>query len=143
METSVAEVHAYPLRPEGYEEPLFPTRESRLAVAEHLLRTPWLERASGLTGYGGRTAHARREPVRVENRGGRVWVSRPRRRASRASTLKGHVVEWLDRWREIGRWWDERARVDRLVVKVALSNGSVVDLARENPGGWFLVGVED
>ena len=45
METSVAEIHAYPARPEGFEEPLFPTRESRLAVAEHLLRAPWLGRA--------------------------------------------------------------------------------------------------
>ena len=46
MEASVSEIHCYPLRPEGFEEPLFPTRESRLAVLDHLLRAPWLSRAS-------------------------------------------------------------------------------------------------
>ncbi len=38
LETSVSEIHGYPLRPEGFEEPLFPSRESRLAVGEHLLK---------------------------------------------------------------------------------------------------------
>lgn len=141
METSVAEIHAYPVRPDGFEEPLFPTRESRMAVAEHLLRAPWLGRASELAdrGHHGRTTHARREPVEVERRRGRLWVGR----ASRGHDRSTWVVELLDRWREVGRWWDEAARVDRLVLRVLLSDEAVVDLARENPGGWFLVGVED
>jgi hypothetical protein len=42
----VSEIHRYPLRPEGFEEPLFPTATSRKAVAAHLLRAPWLRRAS-------------------------------------------------------------------------------------------------
>jgi hypothetical protein len=44
--TSVSEIHRYPLRPEGFAEHLFPTRESRLAVGKHLLEAPWLSRAS-------------------------------------------------------------------------------------------------
>ena len=141
LETSVAEIHAYPVRPDGFEEPLFPTRESRMAVAEHLLRAPWLGRASELADRErhGRTAHTRREPVEVERRRGRLWIGR----ASRGHGRSTWVVELLDRWREVGRWWDEAARVDRLVLRVLLSDEAVVDLARENPGGWFLVGVED
>lgn len=46
MEASLAEIHRYPLRPDGFGEPLFPTHESRRAVAEHLVRAPWLSRAS-------------------------------------------------------------------------------------------------
>ena len=40
MKASVSQIHSYPLRPEGFEEPLFPTLESRRAVAEHLLQAP-------------------------------------------------------------------------------------------------------
>ncbi len=134
MESSVAEIHAYPVRPDGFEEPLFPTRESRLEVAEHLLRAPWLGRASALAG-GGLTAHARREQV-VFGDAGVFWAPGGRRKRRR-------VVGVLDRWREVGHWWDEAKHVNRLVSKVLLSNGAVVDLAQERPGGWFLVGVED
>ena len=38
------EIHRYPLRPEGFEETLFPTAASKRAVAEHLLEAPWLGR---------------------------------------------------------------------------------------------------
>jgi len=51
-------------------------------------------------------------------------------------------VEVLERWREVQAWWDEDAGVDRTVVRVLLSDGAVVDLARES-SGWFLVGVTD
>jgi hypothetical protein len=43
---SVSEIHRYPLRPEGVEEPLFSTQEFRREIADHLLRAPWLSRAS-------------------------------------------------------------------------------------------------
>ena len=141
MEASVAEIHAYPARPEGFEEPLFPTRESRRAVADHLLAAPWLSRASELEGGSGGSARVPREPVRFEGRSERVgisWVSGRRRRRK-----KRRVVEILARWREVSDWWDEGRATDRSVFRVLLSCGSVVDLARENPGGWFLVGVED
>jgi len=141
MEASVSEIHRYPLRPEGFEEPLFPTRESRRAVLDHLLRSPWLSRASEMEGKGGQAAHARREPVELENRHGRLLVTRTSER--RRCRKKRHVVEVLDRWREVRAWWDEERAKDRSLVRVLLSDGGVVDLARENDGEWFLVGVTD
>ena len=141
MEASVSEIHCYPLRPEGFEEPLFPTRESRLAVLDHLLRAPWLSRASEMEERGGQAAHARWEPVELENRHGRVrivWAS-GRRRCRR----RRHIVEVLGRWREVRAWWDETRAKNRSLARLLLSDGSVVDLARENGGEWFLVGVTD
>jgi hypothetical protein len=137
MEASVSEIHRYPLRPEGFEEPLFPTRESRRSVGDHLLRAPWFSRASDIEGRGGQAAHARREPVEVEDSSGGVRVSRTSCRKKR------RVVEVLGRWREVRAWWDEERAKDRRLVRVLLSDGAVVDLARENSGEWFLVGVTD
>ena len=142
-QTSVSEIHRYPMRPPGFEEPLFPTRESRRAVAEHLLRAPWLVRGSQIEGgAGGQAVHARREPVEIEGSlAGEcariVWTSGRRRRRR-----KRRVVEILASWREIRAWWDEEGCVDRMVFRVLLSGGVVVDLARERDG-WFLVGVVD
>lgn len=141
MEASVSEIHRYPLRPEGFEEPLFSTRESRLAVIDHLLRTSWLSRASEMEERGGQAAHARWEPVELENRYGRVriaWASGRRRCRKRR-----RVLEVLGRWREVRAWWDEERAKDRSLARLLLSDGSVVDLARENDGEWFLVGVTD
>lgn len=142
MEASVAEIHSYSLRPEGFEEPLFPTRESRRAVVEHLLRAPWLSRASEMKNSfaGGQAVHVRRELVKIEHRCGRMrvlWTSEKRR-----CRKKRWVVKVLDHWREIRAWWDEDVGVDRTVVRVLLSDGAVVDLAREGCG-WFLIGVAD
>lgn len=140
MEASVREIHCYPLRAEGFEEPLFPTSESRRAVVEHLLRASWLSRASEMEGGGGQAVHIRRESVEIENRCGRMrvlWASGKRR-----CRKKRWVVEVLDCWREVRAWWDEEASVDRTVVRVLLSDGAVVDLAREG-SGWLLVGVVD
>ncbi|MEJ7814183.1 MAG: hypothetical protein WKF53_03295 [Rubrobacter sp.] len=143
MEASVSEIHRYPLRPEGFEEPLFPTRESRRRVLDHLLLAPWLSLASEMEGgrASGQVAHILREPVELENRHGRVrivWSSGRRRCRKRR-----HVVEVLGRWREVRAWWDETRAEDRSLVRVLLSDDSVVDLARENDGEWFLVGVTD
>ena len=140
--TSVSEIHRYPPRPEGVEEPMFPTREFKREVAEHLLEAPWLSRASEFGGGfgGGQTARARREPVEIEGRPGRVRVVR---RSGRGRCREGRrVVEVLGRWREVSSWWDEEKSTDRTVVRVLLSGGAVVDLAREG-SGWFLVGVTD
>jgi integrase len=141
MEASVSEIHRYPLRPEGFEEPLFSTRESRLAVLDHLLRTSWLSRASEMEERGGQAAHARWEPVELENRHGRVritWASGRRRCRKRR-----HVVEVLGRWREVRAWWDETRAKNRSLARLLLSDGSVIDLARENGGEWYLVGIMD
>ena len=141
METSVTEIHRYPLRPEGVEEPLFPTREFKREVAEHLLGAPWLSRASELEGgtASGQTAHARREPVEVAREGCvRVVRGSGRRRCCEVR----RIVEVLGRWREVASWWDEKEATDRVVVRVLLSDGAVVELAREG-ASWFLVGVMD
>ncbi len=140
--TSVAEIHHYPLRPEGYEEPLFPTPNSRKAIMEHLLETPWLYRASDLTGHTGEVPHIHEEPVKFETCGDRVTVVRLGR-GRRCGWKKRRVVEVLDRWREVRRWWDEEEYTDRLLFRIMISGGEVVDLARERPGGWSLVGVVD
>ena len=174
MESTVAEIHAYPERPReaGFMEPLFATPESRREVMEHFLLTPWLRRASELVracgeearagtpsrgpSFGGRTAHRTEEPVKLrrESRGERTVVIRPGR-CSRRGWRKRTVVGVIERWREVGGWWElegERA-VDRTVFRVELSGsspsgrgpstGAVVDLAFErrqrtdwgSPGG--------
>ena len=128
MEASVSEIHRYPLRPEGFEEPLFSTRESRLAVLDHLLRSSWLSRASEMEEREGQAAHARWEPVELENCHGRVriaWASGRRRCRKRR-----HVVEVLGRWREVRAGWDETRAKNRRLARRLLSDGAVGDLAR-------------
>lgn len=139
----MTEIHRYPLRPEGFEKPLFPTRESRLAVGEHLLRAPWLSRASELGVRIGAPVEVRRGCAGAEV----LWASpggcgRSRRRRRERSWRR--VVEVLDRWREVRGWWEEGG-VDRRVYRVLLAGGMVADLARECGGseGWMLVGVAD
>ena len=141
-EVSVSGIHAYPLRPPGFEEPLFPTASSKKLIAEHLLKAPWLRRASGSEGGAGEAAHSLAEPVELRNLRGWVELIRPGG-GGRSSWQRRRVVEVLDRWREIGDWWDEDRRTDRFVFRVLLCGGAVVDLARERSGGWFLVGVVD
>jgi hypothetical protein len=54
------------------------------------------------------------------------------------------VVRVLEHWREVGLWWEPERRVDRLVFRVLLSGGAVVDLALERASGeWLLVGMVD
>ena len=142
---SVTEIHRYPLRPEGYEEPLFPTPKSRKSVMEHLLKALWLYRASDLkerSTHTGEVTHVRQEPVEVEATGGLVRVVRSGR-SRRCSWRRRKVVEILDRWRLVGYWWDEEKHTDRLLFRVLLSGDEVVDLARERSGRWILVGVVD
>lgn len=137
----VSEIHAYPLRPRGFEEPLFPTAESKGVIAEHLLKAPWLTRASELEGRTGEAAHAFEETVELRKSCGRVDLIRPQ--AQGWCFRRRRVIEVLARWREVRGWWDENRRVDRLVFRVLLSGGSVVEVARERSGQWLLVGVVD
>ena len=140
----VSEIHAYPSRPEGFEEPLFPTAESNRKIAEHLLQAPWLFRASELEGRAGGAAHALEEPVELRSPPGRVEIVRlVGSRRCRYSWRRRSVEKILDRWRRVDGWWDADRRVDRVVFRVLLSGGTVVDLARERSGGWLLVGVID
>ena len=142
-ESSVAEIHAYPSRPPGFEEPLFPTVESKREIMAHFLEAPWLSRASELPRGIGESAHATREPVRLRGALGQVDLVRPSASRSRRSPTRRRVVRVLERWREVRAWWDEEARTDRLVFRVLLAGGVVAELALERSEGWFLVGVAD
>jgi hypothetical protein len=144
----VSEIHAYPLRPEGFEEPLFSTATSRKEVAKHLLEAPWLSRASEvLERRAGGTAHAFEEPVELRRSLGRTEIVRlgTAKRSGISSWKKRRVKKVLDRWRLVDGWWDEEDRrvVDRVIFRVLLSGGVVVDLARERSSEWLLVGVVD
>jgi hypothetical protein len=140
----VSEIHAYPLRPESFEEPLFPTAASKRAVAEHLLEAPWLSRASEVAGRTGQAAHALEEPVELRKSLGRTEIVRlASSRRCRTSWRRRRLEQVLDRWRRVGGWWDADRRVDRVVFRVLLSGGPFVDLARERSGEWLLVSVVD
>jgi hypothetical protein len=144
--TTVSEIHRYPLRPPGFEEPLFPTAESRKAVAEHLVRAPWLSRGSELDRGSGQSAHRHEEPAHVLWRAdGRAYLIRHCGNGRRKVSLrKRRVVRVLERWREVALWWEAEGGVDRLVFRVLLVGGAVVDLALERASGeWLLVGVVD
>lgn len=140
---SPSEVHRYPLRPRGFEEPLFPSAASRREIGDHLLRAPWLLRASELMPGMGESAHGLREAVEIRGRvQGRVEVVRFGRRG-RCSWRRRRILRRLGWWREVAGWWDEESSADRVVIRVLLGGGAVVDLARERAGGWFLVGAPD
>lgn len=140
---SVWEVHRYTLRPEGFEEPLFPTVTSKRAVMDHLSEAPWLGRASELKVRTGECARALGEPVELKkDRLGRTEIVR-QRKDGRRYPWKRRVVEVLDRWREVRGWWNEAEHVDRAVFRLLLTGGAEVEVARERSGGWLLVGVVD
>lgn len=166
MEASVSEIHQYPLRPDGYYEPLFSTAESRREIAEHLLRAPWLSRASEMRvkSGSGAAAHTAEEPIRIQRHAdGCVEVLRPG--ARRCSWRRRRVLEVLARWREVSRWWSDDDKIDRLVFRVRVAGqsplghspfeGGVVDLALDRSGarsgarsgvrsgGWTLTGIVD
>jgi hypothetical protein len=144
LRIEVSEIHDYPLRPKGFEEPLFPTAESNRIIAEHLLEAPWLSKASGLEERTGGAVHTLEEPVELRKLSGRVEVVRPHEgRRCRSSWRRRRIEKVLDRWRRVGGWWDADRRVDRVIYRVLLSGGAVVDLARERSGDWLLVGVVD
>ena len=146
--TTISEIHCYPSLPPGFEEPLFPTQESRRAVAEHLANAPWLSRGSELPGGSGQAVRRCEEPAHVLWRAdGRAYLMRRcgnGRRPRQRRTCKKRVVRVLECWREVGPWWDAGGGVDRLVFRVLLAGGAVVDLALERTSGeWLLVGVAD
>lgn len=145
MDATVSEIHQYPLRPPGYEESLFPTAGSKRAVAEHLLGAPWLHRAAelGTRRGSGQAARATDEPVYVLVRDRGSFVVRSERPIRGSSWRKRRIVEIVDLWREVRSWWRSDDAVDRLLVRVVLSGGAVVDLARNRRDEWSLIGVAD
>lgn len=150
---SVLEIHRYPLKPGGAEEPLWVTREWKRSVADHLAASRWLCRASETSarrgsGYGsergsGQAAHATYEPVYilVRDRGSFVVRLDPPKRPR--SWRKRRIVEVIDLWREVRSWWSGEDAVDRLVARVLLAGGLVVDLAKRRTEEWAMVGVLD
>lgn len=148
---SVSEIHRYPPRPEGVAEPLWETREWKKSVADHLAASRWLCRASEIETRhsgcgGGQSARAKDEQIYilVRDRGSFVVRCAPPRRSR--SWRKRRIVEIHDLWREVRSWWSGEDAVDRLVARVLLAGGLVVDLAKRRLGEsdeWTLVGIED
>ena len=98
VDTSIREIHDYPLRPEGFQEPLFLTPEARREVLEHLAGSDWLFRASECGRLKSRVRGANVAPV---NRIGRVLAS----------------------WREVDRWWEPDGGIDAIWRLVELDSG--------------------
>jgi hypothetical protein len=97
-----------------------------------------------LEGRTGQAAHALEETVELRYSSGWVQIVRFfEDRRCRSSWRRRRVAEVLDRWRQVDGWWDADRHVDRMVFRVLLLGGAVVDLAREHSGRWLLVGVVD
>lgn len=146
---SVSEIHRYPLKPSGVEEPLWMTPEWRRTVLDHLCESSWLCRASEISVRDGTTdtPHRLSEEVYILRRSSGISVVRcgrsPRASsASRSFWRRKLILEVVDLWREVRAWWCGEA-VDRLVVRVLLTGGAVVDLARYEEDEWRLVGIVD
>ena len=76
---------------------------------------------------------------------GRAYLVRRCPNGRRKGSLrKRRVVRVLERWREVALWWEAGGGVDRLVFRVLLAGGTVVDLALERASGeWLVAGVVD
>lgn len=143
MQATVSEIHRYPLRPEGYAEPLFHCRQSRREILEHLASTSWLSRASEFkeaVPASGCAAHTNSEPVEVSTGGDTPMLVRGGRHR--------RIARVLECWREVREWWSENGR-DRVLYRVEVSGGAsehmlILDLARDRLSGeWTLEGVVD
>jgi hypothetical protein len=95
VEATVFEIHEYPLRPEGYSEPLFHGPASRREIMEHFARSSWLSRASEIPEMRSASQPARSYSATSSRGQGEVEV--PRVIAS---------------WREVDRWWEPGGGVD-------------------------------
>ncbi len=143
LEATVSEIHHHPLRPPGYAEPLFLGRTAKKEIAEHLRESSgWLGKASEAEKSAGEPCHVLRRP------GGAAYLIRPRssRRARRGTPgfAKRRVARVLERWREVRGWWEPEQCVDRLVFRLLLSGGAVVDVSLERTTGeWLWVGTLD
>lgn len=147
MDASVSEIHAHPLRPPGFAEPLFLGRADKKEIAEHLRESAAWLRGAGEVGEGGlegtgEVCHVLARPDGsahlVRAKLGRPGCRRRRRRARRS-----RVDRVIERWREVRRWWEPGRGADRLCFRVQLAGGSVLDLALDRAGSWTLLRVLD
>lgn len=111
MEATVSEIHAYPLRPEGYAEPLFHDYKSRREILEHLARSGWLWRAS----------EAPRPACQAPERGPHEGAGKD-----------GRVIA---SWREVDRWWEPGGGVDLVWRRVEDRRGRQTVLAKPPSAG--------
>jgi len=149
MDASVSEIHGHPLRPPGFEEPLFLGSGDKKRIAEHLAASSgWLRRADEV---GDGELEGSREVCHVLAgpdggaqlvRAGQRGCRRGRRRATRH-----RVARVVERWREVRSWWEPGRGTDRLCFRVQLADSAVVDVALdrsgERAGSWSLVRVLD
>ena len=78
---------------------------------------------------------------RADGRAYLIWLCG---NGCRRRTRKRRVVRVLERWQEVGPWWEAKGGVNRLVFRVLLAGGAVVDLALERASGeWLVAGVVD
>ncbi|ADU50190.1 hypothetical protein Tmar_0065 [Thermaerobacter marianensis DSM 12885] len=58
--------------------------------------------------------------------------------------VRRRVVEILDEWRELGRWWEGDPPEERYVYRVRTEDGGVYEIEYRRPAGrWFLYKVWD
>ncbi|CAN5816427.1 hypothetical protein BH23ACT11_BH23ACT11_30130 [soil metagenome] len=141
MEATVSQIHNYPLRPAGYEEPLFAGRMKKREVMEYFLQSDWITRASEIVSDMGYAARLRRDPVDLKRSadGSTVLIRVCGRRRSVRS-----VRRVLARWRQVRHWWKSDGGEDLVIYRLLLSDGAVVDVARDfGSGVWTLVGIVD
>lgn len=151
MEATVSEIHAYPQRPAGFAEPLFWGLENKREVMEHFLAASWVQRASESTSGVGRgsargyAAHAADESAELKRReDGALVLERGCGRRCRNARRRRTVRRVLGCWREVRGWWEISGGCDLVLYRLLLSDGAVVDVARDLPDGdWKLVGVVD
>ena len=147
MEASVSEIHRQPLRPPGFEEPLFLGPGDKKEIAEHLRQSAaWLRRAGevreGELEGTGEVCHVLARPDGSAHLV-RGFAGRPGCRHRRRRARRSRVERVVERWREMRGWWEPGQGADRLCFRVQLSDGVVVDLALDRAGSWALLRVLD
>lgn len=151
MDATVGEIHSQPLRPVGFQEPLFLGRAEKKRIAEHLRESSgWLRRAGEARAD---RPQAAREPCHVlAIPDGSAYLVRAARDPAgpgrgRRRIRKRRVARVVERWREVRDWWTPGDRTDRLCFRVMLdggeAGGAVVDLALDRSGAWTLVRIHD
>lgn len=93
MDATVSEIHAYPLRPAGFAEPLFHTRQSRRLILQHLANSNWLFRAS-------------EAPRPAERKPDRALCP------AASGAMASDEYRVIASWREVDRWWEPDGGVD-------------------------------